>query len=211
MTPPSVARHGDHRVVLDVQLLLVADAVGALDHQVRLREARLDVARGRPRSAANCWSRPAGRRRPAAARSAGGSRRASRHAGRPIGCREQCHGFGVVPDPRRREDRLVGLDGADDVLAGDVLRRHDHDAGPVEPRVELHAEEPGVRLGRADRGAVPGAGNHDVVACRARRRSACRVPRAAAGPATLRAGRPGVAPGATSGCTTGVDSVRDRR
>ena len=36
----------DHRIVLDVELLLVTDAVLALDHEVRLGESALEVARG---------------------------------------------------------------------------------------------------------------------------------------------------------------------
>ena len=42
--PAVLARHGDHRVVLDVQLLLVADAVRPLDDDVGFGEARLHVA-----------------------------------------------------------------------------------------------------------------------------------------------------------------------
>ena len=38
--PAVLAGHGDHRVVLDVELLLVADAIRALDDAVGLGEPR---------------------------------------------------------------------------------------------------------------------------------------------------------------------------
>ena len=41
-----LARHRDHRVVLDVELLLVTDAVRSLDDVVGRRETRLEIARG---------------------------------------------------------------------------------------------------------------------------------------------------------------------
>ena len=80
-----------------------------------------------------------------------------------VGCREERHRLGVVADDLAGERRLVGLDGADDVLAGDVLGGEHDDLRPVEARIELDAEEAGVRLGGADRGAVPGARIDEVV------------------------------------------------
>ncbi len=63
----------------------------------------------------------------------------------------------------RDEDRLVRLDRAHDVVAGDVGGGHDDHRRPVEGRVDLEGDERGVRVGRADRGAVPGAREDEVV------------------------------------------------
>ena len=63
----------------------------------------------------------------------------------------------------RHEDRLVVVDQAHDVLAGDVVGGDDHDALPVEGVVELDADQAGVRLGGADGGAVPRAGEDEIV------------------------------------------------
>ena len=63
----------------------------------------------------------------------------------------------------RDEDRLVVADQADDVVAGDVGRGDDDDLRPVERGVEVEADEAGVGVGRADRGAEPGAGEDEVV------------------------------------------------
>ena len=41
--PAVLLGHGDHRVVLDVELLLVTDAVRPLEHDLRLREARVEI------------------------------------------------------------------------------------------------------------------------------------------------------------------------
>ena len=60
MTPPPSVGHGDHRVVLDVELLLVADAVLALDDEVGGGERRVDVRRASMRYAANAWSDASG-------------------------------------------------------------------------------------------------------------------------------------------------------
>ena len=90
--------------------------------------------------------------------------RAARSVARSGG-REERERLGVVLDlaTDRDEDRLVGLDRADDVVARDVGGGHDDDRAPVEPRVELERDEPRVRLGRADRGAEPGAREDEVV------------------------------------------------
>ena len=162
--PAVVLRHGDHRVVLDVQLLLVTHPVLAFEHEVRGSKGRVRVTGGElvgcegvirhhgiedRRQLLGSWTRGVPR----------GAKR------RPIGRREQRQGFGVVLDlpTDRDEDRLVGLDRADDVVAGDVGSGHDNDLGPVERRVEVEREEPGVRVGRTDRGAIPGAREHEVV------------------------------------------------
>ena len=76
------ARDRDHALVLDVQLLLVADPVGALDDQVGARHARSRRRRCRPRSGRTRGPTRAGRRPPAAARCAVG-RRVSQHEGSP--------------------------------------------------------------------------------------------------------------------------------
>ena len=78
--------------------------------------------------------------------------------------------LGVVAASRpTAQDRLVVLDIVlTDVRAGNVGGRDHHDPRPVEPRIELHADQPGARLGRADRLAVPGAGKDEVVGVQGR-------------------------------------------
>ena len=56
MTPPSPVGHRDHRVVLDVELLLVADAVLALEDEVGRREGRVRVADGHLVGGELTWS-----------------------------------------------------------------------------------------------------------------------------------------------------------
>jgi hypothetical protein len=76
---------------------------------------------------------------------------------------QERHRLGLVADLVLDQDRLVVGDEADDVVAGDVLRgQHDH-FRPVELGVEVDTEEAGVRLGRADRVAVPGAREDHIV------------------------------------------------
>ena len=105
------AGHGDHRVVLDVQLLLVADAVLALDDEVGRGAA--------PRRRRRCRSRTSehvgrlervedGRQRlrARADRAACASRSVARS-----GRGEQRHRLGVVADlVERTSDRLVVVD-----------------------------------------------------------------------------------------------------
>ena len=79
--------------------------------------------------------------------------------------RHEDEGLGVMLDltADRDEDRLIGLDRGDDVLAGDVGRRDDDDLVPCEARVLLEVTEATMRDRRADRGAVPRSGEHEVV------------------------------------------------
>ena len=130
----ALGRDGDHRVVLDVELLLVADPVLALEDHVRRGEGGLDVARSRCGSSRTCGSSAPGRRRARASSCADRTALARRAQGRAVGRREQRQRLGVVLDlaTERHEDRLVGLDRADDVLARDVGRGDDHDLRPVE-------------------------------------------------------------------------------
>ena len=85
--------------------------------------------------------------------------------GRLVGRGQERERLGVVLDlaADRDEDRLVGLDRADDVVARDVGRGDDDDRRPVEGRVEVERGEPRVRIGRADRRAEPGAREDQVV------------------------------------------------
>ncbi len=82
-----------------------------------------------------------------------------------VGCRQQADRLCLVLDlaAHRHEDRLVVLDEAHHVVAGDVLGGDDHDLAPVVIRVEVDPQQPGVGLGRADRGAVPRSGEDEVV------------------------------------------------
>ena len=159
-----VPRDRDHRVVLDVELLLVAHPVFALEDHVGGRHrgvdlAGLDVVVGERvvRS-----ERVEDRRKRFGAH---GDRLAGGAQGRLVGRGQEEQRLRVVLDlaAERDEDRLVRLDGADDVVAGDVRRGDDHDRGPVERRVLVDGHEPGVGVGRADRRAVPGARHDDVV------------------------------------------------
>ena len=69
----------------------------------------------------------------------------------------------MVGDLALSQRRHVVDDDADDVVAGDVLGGHDHHPRPVEVGILLQAQEAGMCLGRADGGAVPGAGEDVVV------------------------------------------------
>ena len=165
--PAVVAGHGDHRVVLDVQLLLVAHPVLALDHQGRAGQRRFDVAgldleMGEDLAA---QQRIEDRLERLGAQRHVGDRLAQE---RPVGRRDEGDRLGVVADLVDGQDRLVVLDRVDDVRAGNVGGRDDHDPRPVERRIELHADQPGARLGRADRLAVPRAGKDQVVGVQGR-------------------------------------------
>ena len=59
-------------------------------------------------------------------------------------------------------------DARDEFVPGMSSGGHDHDAIPRERRVELDREQRGVGVGRADRGPVPGAGEHHVVGVQGR-------------------------------------------
>ncbi len=165
---PAVGRRDrDHRVVLDVQLLLVADPVLALEDEVGGRERRVGVAGrelvGREEGVGDERVEHGGKR---LADDPGGPARGPER--RPVGGGDERERLRVVLDlaTDRDQDRLVGLDRADDVVAGDVGRGDHHDGGPVERWVELERGERRVRLGRADRGPVPGAGEDEVVGVR---------------------------------------------
>ena len=84
---------------------------------------------------------------------------------RPVGRGEERERLGVVLDlaADRDQDRLVGLDRADDVVARDVGGGDDDDRRPVEGRIELERGEARVRVGRADRRPEPGAREDQVV------------------------------------------------
>ena len=101
---------------------------------------------------------------------------------RPVRRGDERQRLGVMLDlaADRDEDRLVALDRADDVLARDVVGGDDHDLRPVEVGIEVERIECGVRVGRADRGAVPGARGRRCRRCRGPCRSASPDLRAAA-------------------------------
>ncbi len=160
----ALARHGDHRVVLDVQLLLVTDPVFALDDRVGGGERPIRIARtdlvGREDMLrferiedGRQWFGSHGQGVP------GGPQ------GGPIRRRQQRQRLGVVLDLAldRDQDRLVGLDRAHHVVARDIRGRHDHDRRPVERRVQVESHEAGMGIGRPDRGPEPGAREDQVV------------------------------------------------
>ncbi len=159
-----LARDGDHGLVLDVELLLVTDPVGAFDDDLRLGEAGLQIALGH-RVLGKDLGR--GQRVEDGLQTLGprvdaSPRLAQRLA---VGRRQQRQRLGLVPDgpSDRDEDGLVVADEADDVVAGDVLGGHDDDARPVEVGIEVEAVEPRMRVGGADGGAIPGAREDEVV------------------------------------------------
>ncbi len=157
-----VARYGDHGLVLDVELFLVADTVGPLDDQVGLGEAGVDVALGKlevsellPR-----FERIEDRRQRLRAEADASSGPAQRGA---IGRGDERDRFGVVADLGRDERRLIVRDETDHVLAGDVGGGHDDHLRPVEVRIEVDAEQAGMGLGGADGRAVPGTRDDEVI------------------------------------------------
>ena len=163
--PAVLAGHGDHRVVLDVQLLLVADPVGALDDQVGGGEPRVKVVGREPSYEAKTWSDAIGvedRRQGLCPRLDPALEPPQRLLVRRG---EQRDRLRVVPDlaSDRDEDRLVVLDRRDDVVARDVGGGRDDDLRPVDVGVELDRDQLRVGLGGADGDAVPGAGEDQVV------------------------------------------------
>ncbi len=61
------------------------------------------------------------------------------------------------------EDRLIVVDEADDVDAGDVVGRHYHDAVPRSDVVAVDAEEAGMGFGGAEGAAEPRAREDEIV------------------------------------------------
>ena len=126
--------HRDHGLVLDVELLLVADAILALDDEAGRGERGFDVA------AADLVGRELLARRASGSRTGAQRLRAQRDAtlrlaqGGPVRRRDERHRLGMVADDISGEGRHVRLDGAHDVLAGDVRGRHDHDAATSRSR-----------------------------------------------------------------------------
>ena len=159
-----LARDGDHRLVLDIQLLLVADAVGPLDDHLGGCHGRGRIA-ARDRVVGELVLRRQGvehRRQALGAEADVAARLPQRGA---IRCRDERAGLRLVSDlaADRHEHRLVVVDQAHDVLARDVIGGDHDDALPVERVVELDAEQAGVGLRGADGGAEPRAGEDEVV------------------------------------------------
>ena len=143
----------------------MADPVLALEDEVGGRERGVGVAAAELVGGEDVVGLERVEDRRAAARSGRVTAwRAARSVARS-GAASERQRLGVVLDlaADRDEDRLVGLDRADDVVAGDVGRGDDDDRRPVEGRVEVERDERGVRVGRADRRAVPGAREDEVV------------------------------------------------
>ncbi len=159
---PVLARDGDHRLRLEVQLLLVPRPVGALDHQVGPGEAGVEVslvdlerlAEGRGLERVEHRGQRLGPESDGVAGSQGE---------RPPGSRDQCHGFCDVTDLVGDQRRLVVHDQRDHVLARDVRRSDHDDARPVEGRVEVDPQQPRVRLGGTHGQAVPRPRDDEVV------------------------------------------------
>ena len=181
-------RHRDHRVVLDVQLLLVAHPVLALDDDVGGGHRGIDLA-ALDRVAGEhvgALERVEHRVQLLGARLEAATRLAQ---GRPVRGGDEGDRLRVVADlaADRDEDRLILLDEADDVRAGDVGRRDDDDRIPVEPLFAVDGDEARVGVLAPDRRAVPGAGEHEVVRVQGDARELGRAL------AAERSGRPGTA------------------
>jgi len=159
-----LAGHRDHRLVLDVQLLLVTDPVHALEDEVGLGEARGDIALRNLVLGEHVVRllRVEHRRERLGDELDPALELAQRL---PVRRGQQRDRLGVMPDlaTDRHEQRLVVLDQADDVLAGDVRRGGEDHLRPVDVGVRLDREQLRARLGRADGDAVPGAGEDEVV------------------------------------------------
>jgi len=157
-------RDRDHGLVLDVELLLVPNPVGALDHQLRLGEPRLQVAPPHleVRDLLGRLERVEDRRQAFGADLEVLLRGSQRFAMRGS---EEAQCLGLVADlaANRHQDRLVVADQADDVVAGDAGGGDHHHLAPVECLVQLYCEEVGVRLGGTNRGTVPGTGEDQVI------------------------------------------------
>ena len=157
-----VARDGNHRLGLDVQLFLVSDAIGPLDDEVGRRKAGREVALGDlvVREHMIGGERVEDRRqrfRPQAdmlTRGAG-----CLGVGRGDERDRLCDVTDLVGD----QGRLVVGHQGDDVLAGDVGGGDEHHARPIERGIALDRQQSGVGLRRADRHAVPGTGEDEVV------------------------------------------------
>ena len=169
MTPPSGRGDGDHRLVLDVELLLVADAVLALDDEVGLGEARVDVAAADLVRARTVRRGERVEDRLERLRAQADAPLAPRAAVARSGAATSATGsawWRMTPSARAGWSALIELTM---FSPGMSARGHDDDLRPVEGRVELDAQQAGVRLRRADRGAVPGARDRRGRRCRARR------------------------------------------
>ena len=164
LDPAVGAGDRDHGLVLDVQLLLVADPVLALDHDLGRVKAGLHVALDE----LEVGELALGEQRIEDGRQPLGAERdvalgdAQQLA---VGRGQQADRLGLVLDfpAQRDEDRLVVLDEADHVVARDVVGGDHHHLGPVEVRVQVDAPQPGMGLGGADGGPVPRAGKDEVV------------------------------------------------
>ena len=149
MTPPSSRGHGDHRVVLDVQLLLVADAVRPLEDEVGRGEARLEVARC-DLVVGEDVVRTRADRRPAASgsvRTCTASRAAARSVARSGAARRASgSAWWRISPPIGTRIGWSSLIERDDVVAGDVGRGDDDHRRPVEVVGRgSSADEAGVR------------------------------------------------------------------
>ena len=134
------SRLGDHGLVLDVELLLVADPVLALHDQRGLGERVFDVASTDLVGGELLlrFERIEHRRQ-----RFGLERQASPGLSQCglVRRRDERDGLAVVADDLVSKGGLIVLDGAHDVVARDVGRREDHHTRPVESGVLLDTDE----------------------------------------------------------------------
>jgi hypothetical protein len=163
---------GDHAVVLDVELLLVAAAVLALDDPVGGGKAGVEIA-ARDRDLLEDVVAPV-EQRLLRQRLLHREHRLERlaldpdRAGGGLGTlgvlvREEQDGLLRVADLPSCEQRLVVLDQRHHVVARDVAVVGDRDAAPIERGVEHDAHDAAARNGRAHRAPVEHPGNPEVV------------------------------------------------
>ncbi len=163
--PAVLAGQRDHRVVLDVQLLLVADPVRALDDHVGGGERGVHVAPAELEVGEHDVRERAGRTRaaaaPCAASRAGVPRAASRGRAPPAGRR-------APPGAGSRRRQGPGSAGRAAMLAttfrpGMSSAVTTATRSQANARVEVDGDQARVGVGRPDRRAVPRAREHQVV------------------------------------------------
>ena len=169
---PSVARVGDHPVRLDVELLLRAGLVFALDDDLGLGPRGVDVAAGDEVALEDVVLAPddlaAGERFD---RVEDGGHRLDVDGDvtprlleqQPIGVREEDDRLLGVIDPGVGEVRLIVGDQRDDVLAGNVAGANDGELVPRKRGIEANLADRAARDRAPDGRAVQHPGQRQVV------------------------------------------------
>ena len=154
----AILRHRDHPVGLDVDVLLVAGVIRALDHDIRARHRRGGVTLG-DRDPLELLRGPRG------VKERGLLLVLDDHARRMkrllVRVRQQEDRFADVPDLAFDEEGLVMLDEVHDLRARHVAVVHDREAGGIEVEQDRADAAAGDR--RADGATVEHPGEGDVI------------------------------------------------